>query len=137
MVRFQRLPQKLVRDSAKKGLLKCGAICKPIRLVITEAGPSIAKPRKAYSETAASTRAHVSDDCCSPVAVAQPLCSLCHLSKVLAVYKAEQCLLLDNIASAAQLTDIFQDVQDPYKELCSEFTIQILQGQSWNPLSMI
>lgn len=74
MVRFQRLPQKLVRDSAKKGLLKCGAICKPIRLVTSEAGPSIAKPRKAYSETAASTRAHVSDDCCSPVAVAEPMC---------------------------------------------------------------
>lgn len=136
MVRFQRLPQKLVRDSAKKGLLKCGAICKPIRLVINEAGPSIAKPRKAYSETAASTRACVSDDCCSPVAVAEPLCCS-HLTEVLAVYKAEQCLLLDNIASAAQLTDIFQDVQDPYKEMCSEFTIQILQGQSWNLLSII
>ncbi len=86
MVRFQRLPQKLVRDSAKKGLLKCGAICKPIRLVINEAGPSIAKPRKAYSETAASSTARVSDDCCSPVAVAEPLC-VNHLNKVLAIYK--------------------------------------------------
>lgn len=90
MVRFQRLPQKLVRDSARKGLLKCGAICKPIRLVINEAGPSIAKPRKAYSETAASTRAHVSDDRCSPVAVAEPL-GYSHSSKVLTVYTAKQC----------------------------------------------
>ena len=45
MVRFHRLPQKLVTDSAIKGLLKCGAIRKPIMLVTAEAGPSMAIPR--------------------------------------------------------------------------------------------
>ena len=46
MVRFQRFPQKAVRDSAIKGLLKCGAICRPIMLVTMEAGPSMANPKK-------------------------------------------------------------------------------------------
>ena len=53
IVRFHRRPQKLVTDSAIKGLLKCGAIFRPIMLVTMEAGPSMANPKKVYSATAA------------------------------------------------------------------------------------
>ena len=57
---FHRLPQKLAMLSGRKGLSKCGAISKPIRLVTKDAGPSIMLPRKAYRPKAA--KQHLNSD---------------------------------------------------------------------------
>ena len=50
---FQRRPHMLLKDSEKKGLLKCGAICRSIMLVARQARPSQPQPRKVYRLMAA------------------------------------------------------------------------------------
>lgn len=52
-VRFQRAPQKDATDDEIYGWLKCGAIFRPMSDVMAVAGPSMKKPRKAYSPSAA------------------------------------------------------------------------------------